>query len=232
MQYYPLFLDISEKNCLVVGAGKVGRRKIAGLQEAKAAKIVVIDKYLLYSEFKDLFFNEYNKIPHVDFYTRDFCESDLDEISLAFAATSENEQNGIIANLCKAKKIWCNVIENVKRGDFIVPAHIQCSEIILALSTSGLSPALSKALKNDLSLWLDNSYAPFLKLLEQVRNITLSYIENSEERAKIFRKLVQNEIRQELFSLLKMKKEAEFIQLIYENIPQTIFAKIVWEEVF
>ncbi len=232
MQYYPLFLDISAKKCLVVGAGQVGRRKIASLQNVNAKEIIVIDKYLDYNEFSQLFFDEYAKDPEVIYLQKDFCIKDLQNISLVFAATSQNELNGIIADNCKEKNIFCNVIEDSFRGDFIVPATLQCSSLTLALSTSGLSPALARALKNDLATWLDLEYAPFLKLLEQVRVIVLEKIENSSERRNIFRTLVQTELRGELFGLLNNNDQAQFIKIVQSNLPKIIFEKLNWDMIF
>lgn len=232
MRYYPLFLDVSKVNCLVLGAGNVGRRKIATLQKSGALHVLVIDENLNEREFENLYLEEYAEKPRVFYKQGIFCENDLIDIRLAFAATSSTEYNGLLATLCHEKNIFCNVIEDVKRGDFIVPSHIDHANLIIALSTSGTSPALAKALKEDLYSWLDLGYAPFLNLMEHLRAILVQKEFEYIDRANIFRNLVKKPIRGHILTLLAEGKKAELENLMKNTLPLAVCKKIVWENIF
>ncbi len=250
MQYYPLFLDISSRYCLVVGAGGVGRRKIATLLKAGAQKVFVVDEYLSFSEFQIFYsaefleendllvkevLSEHACFSRISYIHRPFQESDIDGMTLVFAATSDSELNGHIADLCKKHSVFCNVIENIHRGDFIVPSHVNYDNLVLALSTSGTSPALAKALKKDLGEWLDTGYVPFLAFMAQVRKIMLSddmqEIFQHPDRTKLFRSLVEDSLRGKILALLKAEKKAELQELVKQNVPSVIFEKIDWNEI-
>ena len=229
MRYYPLFLDLSKVKCLVLGAGSVGRRKVATLQKACASHVLVIDENLEKSEFEKLYFEEYAEKPNVFYEQRAFCVSDVMGIRLAFAATSNTEQNGLLAEICHEKNIFCNVIEDVKRGDFIVPAHVTCANLIIALSTSGTSPAFAKVLKEDLEAWLDSGYGPFLNFMGHIRNLLMQQEFDEINRTNIFRDLVQNPLRTRILTLLATGKRAELESVIKEILPLAICNKIEWE---
>lgn len=232
MRYYPLFLDLSKLNCFVLGAGKVGRRKIASLQKAKARSILVLDPYLTESKFIDLFYQEHTLIPHVHYEQRNFYEEDLQGIRLAFAATTCTETNGLLAQICEKKEIFCNVIEEVSRGNFVVPSHIDYENLILALSTSGTSPALAKALKEDLKQWLDVGYAPFLRLMEQIRAFLLlnqnPHLQITQTRTEIFRNLVKKPCREEILQHIKDKNINALQMCVVKEIPNLNVNDIDW----
>ncbi len=232
MQYYPLFLDISSMRCLVIGAGSVGRRKISTLIKAKIGELLVIDEFLSKNEFIKYYKEEYAEDININYRQGNFSFDDFQNINLVFASTSNSEQNGIIAEYCKRNNILCNVIENVSRGNFIVPSHIQVSNLVLALSTSGTSPALAKALKTDLVNWLGTSYIPFLNVLEEIRTLAFEHFTQTNIRTEIFRKLVQNDLREKFINLLKEDKKEDFKQLLAENLPNIIHEKISWVKVF
>jgi len=232
MRYYPLFLDIFNMKCLVLGAGKVGRRKIATLQKAGALQVLVIDESLKKGEFERLYSEEYLENPRVCYEQRAFCETDLVGIRLAFAATSSTEENGLLAKMCHEENIFCNVIEDVKRGDFIVPSHIEHENLIIALSTSGTSPALAKALKEDLESWLALAYAPFLNLMEHIRNLLVQKEFDDIDRTIVFREFVQNPLRGHILTLLAEGKRAELESIIKDRLPLAVCEKIEWGNVF
>ncbi len=230
MQYYPLFLDISQVKCLVLGAGSVGRRKIATLQKAGAGNVLVIDENLDEKDFDRLYFEEHGETPAVSYAQRSFSKEDISGIRLAFAATSNSDLNGFLAELCREKNIFCNVIEDVKRGDCIVPSHLDCDSLILALSTSGASPALAKALKEDLRVWLDHGYAPFLKFMEHIRSLLMQKELSEIDRTQIFRDLVKNPLRGHILTLLAEGKRAELENLMRATLPLAVCKKISWTD--
>ncbi len=231
MQYYPLFLDITSYKCLVLGAGFVARRKIETLIKAQALEIIVIDPYLTEMEFVTAFQEEYACDANVTYFQRNFEPSDLNDVRLAFAATNDNVANGELTRLCKEKNIFCNVIEEVKRGDFIVPAHLDFENLLIAVSTSGVSPAFTRALKEDLGFYVSRGYVPFLRLLCMLRPLILENI-SEHKRANVFRALVARDFREQIMALLELKRMGEIRRRLATILPETIIARINEKELF
>lgn len=231
MQYYPLFLDITSYKCLVLGAGAVARRKIDTLIKANPMEIVVIDPFLSEFDFITEFQKEYGYEVNVTYFQREFEENDLENIRLAFAATNDSTVNGDFIKLCKEKNIFCNVIEGAKRGDFIVPAHLDFESLLIAVSTSGVSPAFTRALKEDLGFYVARGYVPFLRLLRLLRPLILEYVAESK-RTNIFRALVARDFREEIMALLELRKMGEIRRKLATVLPEAVIARINDKELF
>lgn len=231
MRYYPLYIDLSKWHCLVVGAGAVGRRKISTLLKAHALSITVLDSYLQAEDFYALYQQEHGLMPQVNFIQRNFREEDLTNIRLVFSCTSQSFVNERIATLCAEKNILCNLSEGVSRGDCIVPAHVESDKILLALSSSGASPALVKVLKEDLQDWIGTEYSPFLKFMEEIRSICMSEEAikegiTEEQRRNIFRTLVQKPLRSKLMHCIHKQEKQEFLLLVNRVLPKSLALKL------
>lgn len=225
MKYYPLFLDITSCKCLVLGAGRVARRKIASLMKANPLEILVIDPYLCREDFFTAFSEEYSLQAEVTYLHRNFKSEDLKNVRLAFAATGSSEVNNDFAKLCLQKNIHCNVIDNPVLGDFIVPAHLDYDNLVLALSSSGVSPAFTKALKDDLNNWISKSYVPYLRLLKFLRPLILENVAEYK-RADIFRALVAKDFREEIMGLLELRKFPELHRKLAQVLPDAVISEI------
>lgn len=225
MKYYPLFLDITSCKCLVLGAGSVARRKIASLMKANPLEILVIDPYLCEKDFLSAFHEEYALQPKVTYLHRNFKSEDLENVRLAFSATGSSAVNNDFAKLCLQKNIHCNVIDNPLQGDFIVPAHLDYDNLVLAVSSSGVSPAFTKALKDDLNNWISKSYVPYLRLLKFLRPLILENVAEYK-RADIFRALAAKDFREEIMGLLELRKFPELHRKLAQVLPDTVISGI------
>lgn len=135
MTGYPIELDLLGRSVLVVGLGRVGGRKARGLVEA-GARVVGIDPR------PDL------EIPSgVEHRAEAFRPDHLDGMSLAFAAASA-EVNREVVEAARLAGIWVNAASTPGSGDFAVPAVWREGLVTLAVSTSGASPALARALRD------------------------------------------------------------------------------------
>ncbi len=230
MKYYPLFLDVTKYKCLVLGAGGVARRKISALLKAEPLEIIVIDPFLPEEDFMRAFFDEYGFNPRVSYCQRNFCPKDLEQVRLAFAATDSSEVNGDFLKICTENNIFCNAVESPERGDFIVPAHLDYDSLIFALSSSGVSPAFTKALKEDLNNWVLKGYVPFLRLLQILRPLILDNVEE-KKRAELFRALAAKDFREEIMALIELKKFHELHRKLAQVLPQSVVSKIDDKEI-
>ncbi|OIN98636.1 MAG: siroheme synthase [Desulfovibrionaceae bacterium CG1_02_65_16] len=184
MRYYPIFVDLAARSCLVVGAGQVGLRKIRSLAECAPQRLLIIEP-----GEPDPALLELAKLPGVRLERRAFAEADLDGVFLAIAATSRPEVNRRIAGLCRQRCILCNVIDLPDEGSFIAPACVRRGDLTIAVSTGGDSPALTKRIRKDLQDRFGEEYARFLLLMSRLRPRVLALGWETEANSELFRAL-------------------------------------------
>ena len=213
MRYYPLFLNLSAARCLVVGAGAVGRRKIAALLACRPAELLVVDPDLN-AEAVRTTAQEAGFSGALLLEKRAFRPEDAEHRTLVFASTPSAAVNSAIADFCRASGIWCNVagpLEAGSEGNFLVPAAVQEGPLCLALSTGGCSPALARALKEDLKEWLHGGYAALALLLKDLRPRLLALGLGSDADAGIFRALCARPVRESLMDALA-RRDAQALE--------------------
>lgn len=142
--WYPVFLDLEGKRVLVVGAGKVGFRKAAGLVEAAARVTVVAPRFD--ADFEGL---------RAERVEREFEDGDLEGSVLVCAATDSREVNRRIYELATARGIPVNVADARDECSFIVPARIHREGLQIAISTGGSDPSRAAAVRRELENWLN-----------------------------------------------------------------------------
>ena len=139
MRHYPVYLDLENQPVLVVGGGKVALRKTTGLVAVGARVTVVAPEWL--AEFERL---------TVRLVRRRFRATDLAGARLVFAATDDRRVNQKIGAAAKARGIWVNVADAAEECGFIVPARMERDGVQVAVSTGGVNPKLSAALRRKL----------------------------------------------------------------------------------
>ena len=225
MRYYPLFLDLHTVHCLVIGAGRVGRRKIGTLLACAPASLLVLDPGLDEKAVKDLESEFISLSACMTVESRSFRSEDLKGRSLVFAATPSATVNGEIARLCREAGILCNVAgprEEGTSGSFLVPAHVEDGPLVVALSTGGGSPALARALKEDLEVWLGKRYSSLISLLETLRPRVLSLGMGSDADAALFRRLCARPLRDDLMNALDRRDPDALDALLRPALPTAL----------
>jgi precorrin-2 dehydrogenase / sirohydrochlorin ferrochelatase len=163
MRYYPLFLDLSEKTCCVVGGGTVAERKIRVLLKCRARVIVYSPR--LTAGLESL--NKAGKIvcrrssPGKDF---------LRGVFLVVAATNNRLINSRVSRACRKKNILINVVDVPGESNFIVPSFVENKGLVIAISTSGQAPCLAKKIRKDLAKNIIPRYSGLLKEVSSVRD--------------------------------------------------------------
>lgn len=208
MSYYPIFIDLEQTSCLVVGAGEVGRRKLATLLQAHPQKVVLMDTSPPGPECAALLAD-----PRVFFVQQAFSLACLEGHSLVFAATGRREVNAAIAAACQSRGIWCNCTDAPLEGSFIVPATATHGSLTAALSTGGASPALARRLRHELEDWL-KPRSNLAALLGKVRPFVLALGLNTEQNTRIFRTLAQSELQTALANKDMQQCEASLQALL------------------
>ena len=219
--YYPIFLDISQINCLIVGGGEVGLRKAKSLLDAGVNELTVIDINNFNSSWSNL--SNYNQLV---LKKSTFTKQDLHNKKLIFACTGEKEFNSYIASLCKDLGLLCNCITEPQNGNFIVPALAQIknkekASLMAAISTEGASPAWSKFLKKELQQWLIN-HAPMTQFLGKLRPFVLALGKDTKHNTALFRSIVQSPLRHYLLENNKEKSKQLLKKLLPVSLHQYI----------
>lgn len=162
MGYYPIFVELNGKRCLVVGGGNVGLQKVGGLLAAGADLTLVSPD--LHPELQKL---------HDDgrfrWVARDYQDGDVDGYDLVMVATDDGAINATVASAARAQKIWVNSADDVPNCDFILPSVVRKGQIVVCASTGGASPALARRLREELDAYLDDDFPALANLLAEVR---------------------------------------------------------------
>jgi len=142
--YYPVFLDLSDKSCLVVGGGRVAERKVERLL-ACGAKLRVVSPDLTDR------LRQRHAQKRFRLLRRTYRGSDLRGADLVFALTDRPALNRSIARAAKKKRLWVNVAKPGSDSNFILPALLRRRAFAIAVSTRGDSPARARKIK----AWLE-----------------------------------------------------------------------------
>lgn len=154
MATYPLFLELKARPCLVIGGGPVAFRKASALLACGARVTVVAPE--LSAGLRKLV-----RARKARWKPRRFRAGDLAGVELAVAATEDEEVNRFAAQEARRRRVWINVADRPTLCSFILPSVVRRGKLVLAISTSGASPALAKWIRKDLQI----RYGPELSRL-------------------------------------------------------------------
>jgi len=193
----------------VIGAGSVAERKVTRLLECGAQVSVIAP--LATPRLKAL--AEKKKIT---FKKRRFNLRDLNGAYLVISAASDRRINSLASSYCRRKGILINVVDSPKECNFILPSVLKRGNLAITISTDGISPALSKKIRQDLERRFGAEYAKLLRIMAKLRPEALKKIKNPGLRKAFFKKAV----RADILNLLKRNEEGqarEKIRAMLEN---------------
>jgi len=162
MSYYPIVLKLEGRPCLVVGGGVVAERKVSSLLEAGARVRVVAPRFTPGLEAM-------GREGVVELVPREYQARDLEGAALVISAASRREVNTQVAREAGERGVLVNVVDSPRECSFIVPSVVRRGGLILAISTSGLSPALARHLREKLEEEFGEEFGPLLELLAELR---------------------------------------------------------------
>lgn len=180
--YYPLLLDIAQKPCIVLGGGKVAERKVKMLLRFDAkVKLISPDVTnalrLLAQKGK------------IDIVGRHYRATDLRNASLVFAATDDEKTNTRIRDDARLRNIPVNVVDNPGLCDFIVPSIIKKGPLVIAISTSGVLPLLSKKLRKEIDAVVTKDYIRYADTIGKFRKYIVNHIEDKKVRRDMMKRI-------------------------------------------
>jgi precorrin-2 dehydrogenase / sirohydrochlorin ferrochelatase len=162
LKYYPVFLDILGKKCVVVGGGEVAARKVNRLLDCSAKVFVVSPK--LSPELVTL--KVQNAIEHI---AADYNVQFVEGAALVIGATDDEKTNAVISSDARSLGIPVNIVDDPQKCDFILPSVVERGDLTIAIGTSGKSPALARHVRKELEAKYGVEYAALLKILGGLR---------------------------------------------------------------
>ncbi|MBI3041010.1 MAG: bifunctional precorrin-2 dehydrogenase/sirohydrochlorin ferrochelatase [Chloroflexi bacterium] len=160
--YYPIFLNISGKKCVVVGGGAVALRKVKTLLE-HGARVEVVSPDLCPELSQLVASGQIRVLP------RSYRAGDLEDAVIAIAATNDSQTNLEVVKEAREKAVLVNVVDDTESSDFIAPSYMRRGDVTIAVSTGGRSPALSRKIRTRLEKDFGEEYASLARLLAEVR---------------------------------------------------------------
>ena len=160
--YYPVFLDLTDHRCLVVGGGPVAEGKVEGLLAAGARVTVV-------SPTVTARLAGWAAEGRLLLHSRAYRAEDLGGHRVAFVATDDAEVTRAVAAEARARSIWVNAADEPARCDFILPSVIRRGRLVVAVSTGGASPAAARAIREELEGYLSAEHAALVELAAEAR---------------------------------------------------------------
>ena len=180
---YVACIDLSNKCCLVVGAGPIALEKIEGLLAAEADVTVVAPEAI--DEVRDL-----AEAGAIQLILRPYDRADLDDAFLVVAATSDTEVNTRVHADAEARSMLVNVADVPHLCNFMLPAIVREGPLAVAISTAGASPALAKRMKREAAEMFGAPYAELAEILESVRPWAKSTLPTYQDRKVFFEDIV------------------------------------------
>ena len=173
MAYFPMFIDLTGRPCLIVGGGTVAARKAEKLRPYAPDLRVVAPAFT--AEFEGC-----TLLP------RPYRPCDEDGMALVIAATDDPALNHAISRSCREKGIPVNVVDDKAHCSFLFPCLVQSGELSVGISTGGASPTAAVWLKNRISDLIPPNFDEILSFLEGIRPKIKAEIADEQARSAIF----------------------------------------------
>jgi uroporphyrin-III C-methyltransferase / precorrin-2 dehydrogenase / sirohydrochlorin ferrochelatase len=207
MDYFPLFLALKQRHCLVIGAGEIAARKLALLIRAEA-KITVVSNEIspLVADMAEQHQFSIRQQP--------FTANDLTDVFLVVSATNDPQTNKNVSELAQAHNILVNVVDNPALCNFIFPAIIDRSPIVAAISSGGSAPVLARLLRAKLESIISPAYGELATLANKFRTEVKLRIKQPSKRRIFWEKVIQGTIAETVFAGRAQEAERQLLSLL------------------
>ena len=199
MAYFPMFVDMTERECLIVGGGNVAYRKVMVMLDF-GAKVTVVAEDIC-DELRKLTIDDIasedktgsytaNKENRITFIKRRFERKDCDGMEMVIAATDDSALNHEIAEYCKANGIMVNAVDQKADCSFIFPSYIKEKNLVAAFSSGGNSPVLTQYLKGKEQEVLTPFLGELNEYMGQIRKKVIAQYDTEAERKRVFKEIL------------------------------------------
>ena len=204
-RYYPAFIDVRGRNCLVIGGGPLGEEKVVKLLECNAKVIVIAPEVTPAVE-------KLAAQGQVEWLMREYRTGDLAQAFIAIASTDDDDTNRQIYAEAEERNVLLNVVDVTHLCTFIAPSVARRGEVTVATSTGGASPALARTFREKLESSRILEFADLAPILARGR------AELRHRGLRVPPDHWQRCISEELLDIVQSGDEAAAYQLLEEGL--------------
>jgi len=187
VDYLPIFVNIKNQHCLIVGGGPVAARKADLFIKAGAVVTVIAPE--IKTEMKHHLAHS-KVVWQMDRFSEEVMEG-LEKPQYVISATDEQKTNEAVYHYCKAHNIPVNVADQTEYCDFILPAIVDREPMTIAISTGGRSPVLARLMKARLETMIPNGFSKLADLVGRYRNKVKQAIADGEGRKAFWESILE-----------------------------------------
>jgi precorrin-2 dehydrogenase/sirohydrochlorin ferrochelatase len=187
MSLFPIFLKLTGRRSVVIGAGHLAESKIASLRAADAAVTVIAP------DVSDAI-TEQAESGELTLLRRSYQQGDLAGAFLVVAATDDPAVNRAVFAEATASGVLCNAVDDPPFCDFYFPSVVRRGDLQIAISTAGASPALAQRLRKELNAQLPLDLGDWLTDLGNLRREVVATEPLNESRRLLLHELAQREV--------------------------------------
>lgn len=184
MDYFPVFLDLRNRLCLLVGGGDIATRKGRLLSKAGARLRIVAPQ--ISAELRDLVAQGNGEL-----HEREYAASDLNDCVIVIAATDIDTLNAQVSTDAKARNLPVNVVDSPALCTYITPAIIDRSPLVIAVSSGGEAPVLARLIRAKLETLIPASYGRLAQLASNWRDRVKTRFADGDSRRRFWEKILQ-----------------------------------------
>ncbi len=193
MDFLPIFYDIREKPCLVVGGGSIAARKVGLIRQA-GARVTVVSPELGHELAAQV------EAAEIQYIRRTFDDNDINGYVLVIAATSDLKVNQRVSEVANSRNIPVNVVDKPELCTFILPSIVDRSPVQIAVSTGGASPVLARLLRSRLENCTPAAYGRLARLVEQHRKRVKERFPKTGQRRIFWENVLQGPVAEMVFA--------------------------------
>ncbi len=177
--YYPIYIDIENRDVVIIGGGNVCARKAETMMKYGARVTIVSPEFTEEIE-------QWAREGRLTLKRKMYDHGDLEGANIVIASTDDTSVNEQVAADCRARRIPVNVVDVTPLCEFIVPAIVESGSIQIAVSTGGKSPAVARTLKEDLQRLVGPEYAEMNDVLGTLRDGAKGVLPTDVDRKRFF----------------------------------------------
>ena len=193
MDHLPIFINIRKKPCVVIGGGDIALRKINLLLKAQAKVDCLSPSFS--RDIKNL-----SKDGHITLINKSFDQTDIKDYSIIIAATDDSSVNSSISAIAQVKKIPVNVVDSPELSSFIMPSIVDRSPLIIAVSSSGKAPVLSRIIRAKLETVIPSAYGILADIAGEYRQKVKDRFSTIKDRRAFWEAVFSGVIAEKVFS--------------------------------